>query len=63
MIEVGASVEYVRYMAGWATKIEGSTLDLSIPIPPGAKNMGFTLREPVGVVGAIFPWNFPLRWH
>lgn len=60
MIEVGASVEYVRYMAGWATKIEGSTLDLSIPIPPGARNMGFTLREPVGVVGAIVPWNFPM---
>ena len=60
MIEVGASVEYVRYMAGWATKIEGSTLDLSIALPPGARNMGFTLREPVGVVGAIVPWNFPL---
>jgi phenylacetaldehyde dehydrogenase len=59
-IEVGASVEFVRYMAGWATKIEGTTLELSIPLPPGAKNMGFTLREPVGVVAAIVPWNFPL---
>ena len=59
-IEVGASVEYVRYMAGWATKIEGSTLDLSIPVPEGARNLGMTLREPVGVVGAIVPWNFPL---
>lgn len=59
-IEVGASVEYVRYMAGWATKIEGSTLDLSIPIPPGTRYTGLTLREPVGVVGAIVPWNYPL---
>lgn len=60
MIEVGASVEFVRYMAGWATKIEGSTLDLSIPFPPGVRHTGLTLREPVGVVGAIVPWNFPL---
>jgi phenylacetaldehyde dehydrogenase len=59
-IEVGASVEYVRYMAGWATKIEGSTLDLSIPVPPQTRYTGLTLREPVGVVGAIVPWNFPL---
>ncbi|AOI90672.1 aldehyde dehydrogenase family protein [Burkholderia pseudomultivorans] len=59
-IDVAGSVEYVRYMAGWATKIEGSTLDLSIPVPPGSRNLGFTLREPVGVVGAIVPWNFPM---
>ncbi len=59
-IEVGASVEYVRYMAGWATKIEGSTLDLSISVPPGVRHTGLTLREPIGVVGAITPWNFPL---
>ncbi|WP_322059976.1 aldehyde dehydrogenase family protein [Paraburkholderia sp. J63] len=59
-IEVGGSVEYIRYMAGWATKIEGTSSDLSIPIPKGARNLGLTLREPVGVVGAIVPWNFPL---
>lgn len=59
-IEVGASVEYVRYMAGWATKIEGSTLELSIPVPAGTRYTGLTFREPVGVVGAIVPWNFPL---
>jgi phenylacetaldehyde dehydrogenase len=58
--EVGGSVEYVRYMAGWATKIEGSTLELSIPVPPGTRYTGLTFREPVGVVGAIVPWNFPL---
>ena len=60
MIDVGSSVEYIRYMAGWATKIEGTTSDLSIAIPSGARNLGFTLRQPVGVVGAIVPWNFPM---
>ncbi|PSH62110.1 aldehyde dehydrogenase family protein [Phyllobacterium sophorae] len=60
-IEVGASVDYLRYMAGWATKIEGHTLQSSIQAPPaGSRYMTYTLREPVGVVGAIIPWNFPL---
>lgn len=60
MIDVGFSAEFVRYMAGWATKIEGSTLQPSIPFPPGAKYHTYTQREPVGVVGAVVPWNFPL---
>jgi phenylacetaldehyde dehydrogenase len=60
-IEVGASVEYLRYMAGWATKIEGHTLDSSIAAPPpGSRYHTYTRREPLGVVGAIIPWNFPL---
>ena len=59
-IEVGASVEHLRYMAGWATKIQGTTFDVSIPVPPGAKYRTMTFKEPVGVVGAIVPWNFPL---
>lgn len=59
-IEVGAAIEYVRYMAGWATKMTGETLDVSIPVPPGARYTAYTLREPVGVVAAIVPWNFPL---
>ncbi|WP_028630974.1 aldehyde dehydrogenase family protein [Metapseudomonas resinovorans] len=59
-IEVGAGVEYVRYMAGWATKIEGKSLDLSIGAIPGGKFRAYTVPEPVGVVGAIVPWNFPL---
>ena len=59
MIEVGGGSEFVRYMAGWATKIEGSTIDLSIGFPPGTSYRAMTLREPVGVVGAIVPWNFP----
>ena len=61
LIEVGASADYMRYMAGWSTKIEGSTIDVSIPVPPGAKYQAYTLKEPVGVVGAITPWNFPLN--
>lgn len=60
MLEVGHSVEFTRYMAGWATKIEGSTLDLSLAFPPGVRYRGMTVREPVGVVGAVIPWNFPL---
>ena len=45
-----------RYMAGWATKITGSTLPLSLP----GEYLSYTVREPVGVVGQIIPWNFPL---
>ncbi len=59
-IDVGGSVQWLRYMAGWATKIEGSTFDVSIPFPPGVKYRTSTQRTPVGVVGAIVPWNFPL---
>lgn len=60
MVDVGAGAEFVRYMAGWATKLEGQTLDSSIPAPPGGQYFTYTRREPVGVVGAIVPWNFPL---
>jgi phenylacetaldehyde dehydrogenase len=59
-IEVGATVEYVRYIAGLATKSTGQTLNLSIPMPPGAKYFAYTKREPIGVVAGIAPWNFPL---
>lgn len=60
MIDVGFSAEFVRYMAGWATKLEGSTLQPSIGFPPGVRYHTYTQREPVGVVAAIVPWNFPL---
>jgi phenylacetaldehyde dehydrogenase len=59
-VDVPCTVEFLRYMAGWATKIEGRTLDLSFPAPPGKRITAYTRREPVGVVGAIIPWNFPL---
>ncbi len=58
--DVPLSVDLFRYMAGWATKIEGSTIPISVPYTPGARYFSYTLREPVGVVGQIIPWNFPL---
>lgn len=59
-IDVGATVEYMRYVAGLATKITGLTLDVSIPVPPGARFNAYTRREPLGVVAGIAPWNFPM---
>jgi phenylacetaldehyde dehydrogenase len=58
--DVPLAVDLFRYMAGWATKIEGSTIPISVPYMPGAEFHSYTLREPVGVVGQIIPWNFPL---
>lgn len=59
-VDVGATVEFMRYMAGWATKIEGEAPSVSIALPPGARYTAYTRREPVGVVAGIVPWNFPL---
>ena len=50
------AVDMFRYMGGWATKLTGSTLPLSLP----GEYLSYTVREPVGVVGQIIPWNFPL---
>ena len=47
-------------MAGWANKIEGETIPISVPYTPGAQYHSYIEREPVGVVGQIIPWNFPL---
>jgi phenylacetaldehyde dehydrogenase len=58
--DVPLAVDHFRYMAGWATKIEGNTIPLSVPYTPGARYHAYTLREPVGVVAQIIPWNFPL---
>jgi phenylacetaldehyde dehydrogenase len=52
---VAAASEQLRYNAGWATKLNGETFT---PSNPGEWH-AFTTREPVGVVGAIVPWNFP----
>ena len=56
IVDLPTAVDVFRYMAGWATKIEGTT----IPISARGKHFAYTLREPVGVVGQIIPWNFPL---
>ena len=49
------AVKHFRYYAGWASKLEGSTIPVSFP-----NQFVYTLREPMGVVGLIIPWNFPL---
>jgi aldehyde dehydrogenase (NAD+) len=53
-IEVPAAAECFQYYAGWADKIHGET------IPVKGNFLTYTLREPVGVIAAIVPWNFPL---
>src|SRR4030095_9896104 len=58
--DVPLAADLFHYMAGWATKVEGSTIPISVPYAPGARFLAYTLREPVGVVGKIIPWNFPL---
>jgi phenylacetaldehyde dehydrogenase len=58
--DVPLAADLFHYMAGWATKIEGNSLNISVPYMPGANFHSYTLREPVGVVGQIIPWNFPL---
>ncbi len=60
MGDVSLAVSYVRYIAGWATKIHGKTIEATIPFVPDGKFFSYAAREPVGVVGAIVPWNFPL---
>jgi phenylacetaldehyde dehydrogenase len=52
--DVPLAADLFHYMAGWATKIEGNTIPLS------SKYFAYTRREPVGVVGQVIPWNFPL---
>lgn len=58
--EVLSAAKTFRYYAGWATKIEGETIDISLKQAPGKQNFAFTRREPVGVVAVIVPWNFPI---
>lgn len=52
--DIPLSIEHMRYYAGWATKITGQTIPVSGPF------FNYTRHEPVGVVGQIIPWNFPL---
>ena len=58
--DVPLAADLFHYMAGWATKLEGNTIPISVVYAPGAAFHAFTRREPVGVVGQIIPWNFPL---
>jgi phenylacetaldehyde dehydrogenase len=54
--DVPLAADLFHYMAGWPTKILGDTT----PISAAGEYLSYTLREPVGVVGQIIPWNFPL---
>src|SRR5450756_279581 len=58
--DVPLAADMFHYMAGWATKIEGNSINISVPYMPGANFHSYTLREPIGVIGQIIPWNFPL---
>jgi aldehyde dehydrogenase (NAD+) len=53
-VEIPAAIECLQYFAGWADKVVGET------IPVKGKHLVYTVREPIGVVAAIVPWNFPL---
>ena len=58
--DVPLTADLFHYMAGWATKLEGNTIPISVPYAPGAKFFAYTKRDPIGVIGQIIPWNFPL---
>lgn len=60
LFDADLSVHTLRYMAGWATKLNGETMDLAVPYLPDQRFDGFTRRFPVGVVAGITPWNVPL---
>ncbi len=53
-MDVPATIETFRYYSGWSTKIEGETINVNNNF------FTYTLREPIGVVGQIIPWNFPM---
>lgn len=53
-IDIRQTIDTFRYFSGWATKLHGDT------IPVRGDYLNYTYREPLGVVGAIIPWNFPL---
>jgi phenylacetaldehyde dehydrogenase len=58
--DVALAADLFHYMSGWVTKIEGHTIPISAVTAPGSEFLAYTRREPVGVVGQIIPWNFPL---
>lgn len=54
VFDIGCAVDTFRYYAGWADKIHGNT------IPGDGNFLTYTKKEPVGVVGQIIPWNYPI---
>lgn len=59
-VDMAWAADIFRYNAGLVTKINGTTVNVSMPFVPGGEFHAYTLREPVGVCGLIVPWNFPL---
>ncbi|MET7985046.1 MULTISPECIES: aldehyde dehydrogenase family protein [unclassified Streptomyces] len=58
LADIPMAADLFHYMSGWSTKTEGNTIPFSAA-PPGSF-LSYTTREPIGVVGQIIPWNFPL---
>ncbi|WP_394754500.1 aldehyde dehydrogenase family protein [Crenothrix sp.] len=58
--DVPLAADIFHYMAGWTTKRHGITIPISVIYTPGVQYHAYTRPEPVGVVGQIIPWNFPL---
>jgi len=58
--DVALAADQFRYYAGWATKLLGDSIPISVVYAPDTEWQAFTRREPIGVVGQIIPWNFPL---
>jgi len=56
----GFAADFIRYYAGWTNKIEGTTIPVSPAEAAPGESLSFTRREPIGVVGAIIPWNAPI---
>lgn len=54
VFDIGCAVDTFRYYAGWCDKVHGNT------IPSDGNFLTFTRKEPVGVVGQIIPWNYPI---
>jgi phenylacetaldehyde dehydrogenase len=58
--DIPFAADTLRYMAGLARGLHGETVPLTAPFQPGQRFFAYTLKEPVGVVGQIIPWNFPI---
>ncbi|MDQ8951468.1 aldehyde dehydrogenase family protein [Acinetobacter rudis] len=59
-LEVAQTIVFLRYFAGWATKIHGQTMTPSIPSMQGEQYTAYTMRQAIGVIAGIVPWNFSL---
>lgn len=59
-IDLQFTIDGLRYFAGWASKINGEYITLNPLMPEDAAYRAYTMRRPVGVIGGITPWNFPI---